>query len=331
MTGTVHTGMPRRRALRILAAGMAVPLGVLGLRHIQGASAPVRWHGEVLGAVSAMTIWHPNPRVAERATVRLLHEINRLEAIFSLYRSTSEIARLNRDGALERPSPDLVDVLEQSHRIAVASNGAFDPTIQPLWRLYVSGRGLGANPVTDRALDIALSLVDHRAIHADGRGIRFARPGMSISLNGIAQGYITDRITDILGNEGFENAMIELGETRALGAASDGQPFAVGLIDPRAPDMIARVLPLANAALAVSGGYGMRFDVPGQHHIFEPRTGQSANHLLQVAVMSPRAIWADALSTAIYVAGEASAARLLAAYPGSRAILSRTDGTTLEL
>ena len=125
--------------------------------------------------------------------------------------------------------------------------------------------------------------------------------------------------------------MIELGETRALGAGSDGQPFAVGLIDPRAPGMIERVVPLENAALAVSGGYGMRFDGRGQHHIFEPGTGQSANRLIQVAVMSPRAIWADALSTAIYVAGEARAASLLAAYPGSRAILSRPDGTTLEV
>lgn len=329
MTG--DTKIPRRRALRILAAGLAVPLGVLGLRQLQGATAPVRWHGEVLGAVSAMTIWHPNAKVAERAVTRLLHEIDRLESIFSLYRTSSEIAQLNRDGALERPSADLVHVLDQSQRIAVASDGAFDPTIQPLWRLYELGQGPNGNPVSDRALEHALSLVDHQAIHADGRAVRFARPGMAISLNGIAQGYITDRITDILGNDGFENAMIELGETRALGAATDGQPFAVGLIDPRAPDMIERVVPLENAALAVSGGYGLRFDRPGQHHIFEPGTGHSANKLIQVAVVSPRAIWADALSTAIYVAGEARATRLLAVYPGSRAILTRPDGTTVEM
>ena len=178
MTG--DTNIPRRRVLRILAAGMAVPLGVLGLRQLQGAAAPVRWHGEVLGAVSAMTIWHPNPRVAERAVARLLNEIDRLEGIFSLYRNTSEIAQLNRDGALPRPSADFVHVLDQSHRIAVASDGAFDPTIQPLWRLYEAGQGQGGNPVSDRARSIALSLVDHRAVHADRREIRLARPGMAI-------------------------------------------------------------------------------------------------------------------------------------------------------
>jgi thiamine biosynthesis lipoprotein len=153
---------------------------------------------------------------------------------------------------------------------------------------------------------------------------------MSASLNGIAQGYITDRITEILGNEGFENAMIELGETRALGTAPDGQPFSVALVSPFAPATVERNLPLSHRALSVSAGYGMTF-AEGRHHIFDPQTGASPHQLAQVAVLSPKAISADALSTAIYVAGEARARELLAAYPGSSAILWRNDGTTVEV
>ncbi len=319
----------RRRALQIMGAGFALPLGALALgawRH--EAPAPVQWNGEVLGAISSMTLWHANPRVAERAIARMRVEIERLENIFSLYRADSEITRLNTEGKLAAPSADLLVLLEQSRRIAELSNGAFDPTIQPLWWLHATP-GAGRSP--DRAaLDRALALVDYRSLTAQAGQIRFGRPGMAVSLNGIAQGYVTDRITEILGNEGFESAMIELGETRALGTAPGGQPFAVGLIDPLAPASVGRSVSLADRALAVSGGYGTML-ADGAHHIFDPHTGESARGLVQVVVLAEKAAWADALSTAIYVAGEARAPGLLAAYPGSNAILSRNDGSTLEL
>lgn len=317
--------LTRRRALTILGAGVALPLGAFGLSRLHEAPAPISWHGEVMGAVSSMTLWHANPRVAERAIAQTRVEIDRLENIFSLYREASEITRLNRDGVLPAPSGDLVTVLDHSRNMAELSKGAFDPTIQPLWLLHASGR-------TDQApIDVARALVDYRNMSASSGAVRFAKPGMAASLNGIAQGYMTDRITELLGNSGFENAMIELGESRALGTVPNGQPFSVALVDPLAPATVARNVSLANGALSVSGGYGMVFDAAGQHHIFDPHTGQSPTGLAQVAVLAPKAVWADALSTAIYVAGEAKAGELLAAYPGSRAILWRTDGTMVDV
>jgi len=323
----MRTAPTRRRFLQVFGAGLALPLGVLGWRATRDAPAPVRWQGEVLGAVSAMTLWHARSTVARRAITRMLAEIDRLEGIFSLYRTTSEITRLNRHGTLMAPSRDLVTVLDESRRIADLSGGAFDPTIQPLWQLHASGQ-VAPDPAR---LAKALALVDHRAMEVGAQAIRLGRPGMAISLNGIAQGYLTDRITEILGNEGFESAMIELGETRALGAQPQGGPFAVGLVEPHRPATIGQMVRLDNAALSVSGGYGLTFDASGRHHILDPATGQSAHRLAQAAVISPRAMWADALSTAIFVAGEAAARQLLPAYPASRAILTRSDGSTFEL
>lgn len=315
----------RRHALRILGAGAALGAGVLGLRSLRDAPVPVQWQGEVLGALSAMTLWHPNRRVAERTIARMLVEIGRLDRIFSLYRADSELVRLNGDGRIARPSDDLVQVFGESLRIAGISGGAFDPTIQPLWWLEARGGGSAAE------LEQALGLVDFSAVDLGTREIGFSRPGMAASLNGIAQGYITDRITDLLANDGFEQAMIELGETRALGAAPNGAPFSVGLVDPLAPTTIARQLPLSSAALAVSGGYGLRLDASGGNHILDPATGRSPTSLSQVAVIAPRAVWADALSTAISVAGEAAAPGLLTHYKGSRAILWRADGSVHEV
>lgn len=337
-TDTATTPAPlrptRRRMLTILGATLAVPAGVLALRGLGGAPDPVRWDGEVLGATAAMTLWHPRPEMARQTILRMGLEIERLEQVFSLYRPESEIARLNRDGRLDRPSADLVEVLEQALAFAEASGGAFDPAVQPLWTLHAAHFARAeADPAGPGAAEVARAraLSDFRGIEVGRRGIAFARPGMAVTLNAIAQGHITDRIADLLRQEGFEQAMVELGETRAIGHAPDGAPFRVALMNPADPGLADREVTLQDASLSVSGGYGMRWPGGNSHHIFDPATGHSANRLLDVAVIAPRARDADALSTAIFVAGEAAAPALLRQNPGASALLTRMDGSRLSL
>ena len=153
---------------------------------------------------------------------------------------------------------------------------------------------------------------------------------MAITLNSLAQGYITDAIADMLRNEGFESAVVDLGEFCTLGHHPDGRPWRLGIRNGRAADSVDRMVELEDMALAVSGGYGTTFEPSGRfHHIFDPRTGASANGLVDVAVIGPTATAANGLSTAICVAGEAQAPTLLAAYPRTRAILTRLDGTSV--
>ncbi len=324
--------LPRRRVLSVLGAALALPAGAALLRGAAPAPVPVSWHGEVLGAVAGMTLWHPDPDLARRTIGWLTDEIARLDAVFSLNRRDSEISRLNASGRLERPSRDLLDVLDFARIVSEASGGAFDPTIQPLWRLYAGHFArVGADPAGPPAREVAAarSAVDHTRIGA-ARAAASLAPGMAISLNGIAQGYVTDRISDLLRNEGFDRALVQLGETRAVGAAPGGEPFRIALLDPLAPERIGREVALADAALAVSGGYGLRFG-PGLHHIFDPATGLSANRVLDVAVTAPRATLADALSTAIHVAGPEAGRRLLAAFPHVSAEVTRPDQTVTQL
>lgn len=316
----------RRRALQILAASVAVPLGALGLRGLRGELHPVSWKGEALGGLASLTLWSYDPDHATAALVRMQAELRRLEKVFSLYDATSEIVRLNRNQVLSDPSMDLFRVLEEARRVADLSQGAFDPSIQPLWRLHA--KTLKPDP---SLISAAIGAVDYSAIAANRKSIKLEKNGMAITLNGIAQGYITDRVTEVLGNEGFENAVIQLGETRALGHAPDGAPFTIALVDPLNPDRLKGELEIAGNAISVSGGYGHQFSSADSHHIFDPTTGKSANRLLQVVVRARTATLADALSTAIYVAGEHHAARILGASPDSLGILTRPNGTTITL
>src|SRR5207248_1875965 len=219
-----------------------------------------------------------------------------------------------------KPSPELRTLIGESQRLGALSGGAFDISVQPLWRLYEAhfwSRTDVQPDIAARAHDITRALVDFRQIDSGAAAIGFARAGMAITLNSIAQGYITDAITDMLRNGGFESAVVDLGEFRTLGHHPDGRPWRLGIRAGMAPGRVDRMVELEDMALAVYGGYGTTFEPSGRfHHIFDPGTGASANSLVDVAVIGPRATTANGLSTALCVAGERQASTLLAAYPG---------------
>ena len=326
--------LTRRRAIRIVAAAAGLPLMIAAVRATAPSGKFFTWQGEVLGALSELTLWHTDAAFAQRTILKIRGEIARYERIFSLYQADSEISRLNGQGTLAKPAPELRALVEESQRFAVLSEGAFDISVQPLWRLYEAHFWSHANVVDDivaRAQDVARDLVDYRRIDVGAGRIAFTRPGMAITLNSLAQGYITDAVADLVRNEGFASAVIDLGEFRTLGRHPDGHAWRLGIRNALGAD-VGRVVDLDDMALAVSGGYGTTFEPTGRfHHIFDPGTGASANALADAAVIAPRATTANGLATALCVAGEARAAAMLAACPGTRAILTRPDGTSVTV
>ena len=322
----------RRQALKVVAGMAALPLVAAAVQQLAPAPQYHTWEGESLGGPASLTLWHQDAPFARQTITRVRAEVERLEAVFSLFRTNSEISRLNRDGQLDNASADLIETIAQSQAIAAASGGAFDPSVQPLWRLYETyfrrypdaDTGPGAAEV-----DRALQLVDYRRIDIDGTRIAFTRAGMAITLNGIAQGYITDRVADLLRQNGFEHALVEVGETRAIGGRPESAAWSISLKDPLNPLSVDPSLELIDEALSVSGGYGLQFGRSALGHIFDPSTGASPSRLLDAAVIAPRATTADALSTAIFVSGETAAKMLLAGYAGARAVLTRLDGSTV--
>jgi thiamine biosynthesis lipoprotein len=323
--------LTRRRAIRIVAAAAGLPLMIAAVRATAPAGQMFHWEGEVLDGEAELTLWHADAALCRRTILKIRAEIARYERIFSLYEPESEISRLNAAGTLRRPAPELRALVEESQRFGVLSGGAFDISVQPLWQLYEAHFWSHTHVVPDilaRAQDVARELVDFRRIDTGAGQIAFARAGMGITLNSIGQGFITDAIADMLRNEGFETAVVDLGEYRTLGAHPDGHPWRIGLRNPLAESEVDRVIELDDTALAVSGGYGTKFEPTGRfHHIFDPQTGASANKLADAAVIGPRATAATALAVAISVAGEERAPALLDACKGTRAILTRPDGT----
>lgn len=323
----------RRRFLGIAAAAAGLALLPGGLR---AAGVPVRtWRGVALGADSVIQLAHPDPAEADRLIALCLEEVARLERVFSLYRTDSALVRLNRDGVLDAPPADLVRLLSEAVAFSRRTDGAFDPTVQPLWQLYAGHFARpGADPAgpPEAVLRAARNLVDHRKLRVEPGRVAFAARGMAVTLNGIAQGYVTDRVSERLRAEGMTDVLVDLGEIRALGHHPSGRPWSVGLADPLMDGRNAGTLEIADRAVATSGGYGTPFDPAGRFtHLFDPATGGCAREWLAVTVLAPDATTADALSTALSVAPEARAAVLLDRFPGTAARLTRRDGSVLAL
>jgi FAD:protein FMN transferase len=297
--------LTRRRFIAVSAAAAGLPLLPM---LPQAAATPVAsatlrsWHGVALGADAILQLNHPDPAIADRLIERALAEVHRLERIFSLYREDSSLSRLNASGSLADPPMDFVRILAESEEFSRATGGVFDISVQPLWDLYAAHflrDYTDAKGPTAGEISAVLTRVGHGSIEVDTRHVRLRQPGMGITLNGIGQGYITDRVAEILIANGIDRALVDMGETRALGERPSGGPWLIGLEDPRSPGAVAETIPVRERAVATSGGYGTEFDAAGRfNHLFDPRTGATSSLYLSVSVIAPTATMADALSTA---------------------------------
>lgn len=326
----MDTRVTRRRAITIAAAAGCFGWSLASGRPARAAEPPFRvWRGRVLGAEASILVAHPEHSETERLIRLALSEIERLERLFSLHRPNSEIVRLNRAGSLEAPSPEMAELIECSLRYASLTGGAFDVTVQPLWEAYWRHFAKTASESAPReaAIARARARVGWHGIETGRRRIRLSKPGMAITLNGIAQGYITDAVAERLRDGGMTSVLLDLGEFRALGHHPAGRPWRVGIALPGEPQQVFRAVDLVDRALATSGAYGTAFDGAARfNHIFDPATGLSGRLYASVSVLAPTATAADALSTALAVMERDAIAAVLARVAGTTAIIRHHDG-----
>ena len=292
------------------------------------------WQGYALGAPAKIILHHPDRKAAEALLRQVRAEIARLEGIFSLYRPDSELATLNRSGALVSPSPELVELLEKCRVFWEKSGGLFDPTVQPLWAYlaqHFSAKHPQVSTLSSQALQKAQALIGFDGVRFNEDRIIFTRPHMAMTLNGVAQGYITDLITQLLADHGVTNTLINLGEYRTLETRPDGSPWQIGIADLETDPQPDEMLELSGNALATSGSVGFRFDPAGRfNHLFNPKATSennlSASLYQRLTVIAPDATAADAWATAFSLMDENSIAAILKDLPATTVHLKTVKG-----
>lgn len=257
--------LTRRRFLAIAANFAAAPAAAL----------PARWRGTALGAEAEITLHGPRAETAD-ALIEAQRLLRQSEAQFSLYDPLSALTELNSTGGVS-PHPDMRRLLDIADRVHHATGGLFDPTVQPLWQALARGDDPSAAQAT---------VGWHRVTLSDRVTLA---PGQALTLNGIAQGYATDLIADMLTKRGFTNALVNIGEFRAVGG-----PFRIGLDDPEAGHLGHRTV--TDGAIATSSPGAL--NLSKGTHILHPARGPVAPTWSTVSVEADTAAFADALSTA---------------------------------
>jgi FAD:protein FMN transferase len=301
------------------------------------APTAVRWGGvrvgdvarrthEAMGTVMAHRAYGPGAEVALEEVCR---EIVRLEALLSRFLPGSAVSRVNASAGqrTEAVSAATYAVLEEAVALGSAMPGYFDVTIAPLVALWAQGRAASMPP--DRArIRAALRLVGGQGLEMDPRTMRVGlnRVGQAIDLGGIAKGWAGDRVREVMLRHGVRSAYSNLGgNVVTVGTRPDGSSWQIGIQHPRQAEGLLGAVGVVDRAVVTSGDYQRTFvDATGRwhHHILDPSTGYpAASGLISVTVVAERAVVADALSTALFVAGAARARHLLRRCPGAEAIL----------
>jgi len=238
-----------------------------------------------------------------------LAEIEECDRRLSLFRQDSLLAHLNRSGAMRpvRADADTYALFELCADVHRASDGAFDPTVEPLMQAH-GFRGAPGDVSAARAR-VGWDGVELDPEHCS---IRMRRAGVALDLGAIGKGHGLDLAARALREAGIESALLHGGTSTvvAIGAPPGEEGWRVEL----AASAGAPCALLRDVALSVSAPHGRTIVREGitLGHVLDPESGEPAEGVALAAAITPieaGAALADAWSTALLVRGAGLASR----------------------
>ncbi|MGA2875981.1 MAG: FAD:protein FMN transferase [Nitrososphaerales archaeon] len=324
----------RRDFLKLAAAGgLALSVPLVGSRlvlDIMDRRSPFSTSFNAIGTTVVITIDDDIPiENANQLVATVSNKIAGLGNILTRFQGGNDLYSLNQTESLTSPSQDLVTVLEQARSYSQSTSGCFDITVEPVLNLlqnYLEGQPFP----TDAQLNSALSLIDYEEVEVSSKLVALEEPGMGVTLDGIATGYILDKSIEILQSNGIKSAFINFGGTLAtIGGRSDGSPWQVGIVDPLNPVNTIGTLYLKDQAVATSGDYEDYYTPNKQYyHVIDPFTARSPLFSHSATVVSSTALMADPLGVALMVEDPNSAINLIDNFPAECLLYTSTNGIT---
>jgi thiamine biosynthesis lipoprotein len=315
-----------------------------------------------MGTLVSVTAIHDSRGRLEDAIGRAFEEMEDVVRLLNRHDSASALSVLNDVGRISNPPLELRTVLSEALTHTARSGRAFDPTVQPLVDLFRSARGgpdgstfsdpdrsgpagsLAVPAATDRPgerrtaeaarvpspgeIRDLMALVDPRAVTLAPGRIQLEKPGMGLTLDGIAKGYVVDRMAHVLRSSGLSDFLVDGGgDIRCAGAREDGLPWRVAVQDPKKDGVFPDVIPLSNGAVATSGSYEVFFDPQRtHHHIVSALDGGSPQWIQSVSVVAPSTMQADALATSVFLMDPARGSAYIDSLPGCACLIIDTKG-----
>ena len=294
--------------------------------------ASADWVGDarpMMGTEVSVLLWHDDPVAGELLVEQVFAEVHRIDQLMSTYIDDSRISDINRRAASE-PVPagdELFQLIRRSLDISVLTLGAFDVTYESVGQHYDFRNRQRPD---DTTVAEERKLINWKFVELDQASgtVSFREQGVRINLGGIAKGYVVERGITILRMNGIEHGIVTAGGDSRLLGDRRGQPWMVGIRDPRKDGQVAISVPLEDEAISTSGDYERYFEENGvrYHHILTPSTGVPASGVHSATVFGPDAVFTDALSTSVFVMGVDKGLRLIGSLPDYESIVIDADG-----
>ena len=296
MNNLFLNSLNRRNFIKIIGFSLLGSTGYGAYTYLNKKLVKTSWTGQILNSRAKLEIHS----YSKEQNLALINKINNLavnfDNIFNLQNTESEIVTLNKNKTLKNPSKDILEVINKAEQISNRTNGAFDITVQPLWDFYYNHfiKESNLTPPSIKDIKEVTNTIDWKNVKIDGNTISLLN-NASITLNGIAQGWITDQIVKTLRDNKITNTLVDFGENYAAGNFENKRPLKIML---QGQNNISKTLNVSNKAVATSGGYGTVFESSkSYHHIFNPKTGLSSNRYKAASIVSDHAWLSDCLAT----------------------------------
>ncbi|WP_432419470.1 FAD:protein FMN transferase [Flavobacterium limnophilum] len=236
-------------------------------------------------------------------------EVKRVEYLISDWIPTTQISQVNKNAGIKpvKVDKEVFDLVSRAIKVSQITSGAFDISYASMDRIWKFDGSMKAMP-TEEAIKKSVSKIGYKNIILDPKEqtIFLKNEGMKLGLGGIGQGYIADKVKELLFSKGCVSGIVNVsGDINAWGKQPDDKPWTVGIVNPLNKNKIFATFPLENSAVETSGSYekfvvfnGIRYS-----HIIDPRTGYPAQGVVSVSVFAKQTEIADALATGIFVLG----------------------------
>jgi thiamine biosynthesis lipoprotein len=228
-----------------------------------------------------------------------IEEVSRIERKYSRYQTGSVVSKINSLAGIDWVESDkeTCALLDYSDVLYRNSRGLFDVTSGVLRRAWNFDKTEVPAP---EMLFPLLKLVGWDRVERKGDAIRLPEEGMQLDFGGIGKEYAADAAAEALYEHGVRHGYVNLaGDIRVIGPKPDGEPWTIGIRDPRNSAGMIASIPVSSGAIATSGDYERFFESAGRRycHIINPMTGFPVSFWRSVTVLAPLATTAGSCTT----------------------------------
>ena len=215
-------------------------------------------------------------------------EVKRIEYLISDWIPSTQISKVNQNAGIKpiKVDKEVYDLVERAIKVSQITSGAFDISYASMDKIWKFDGSMKQMP-TEEAIKKSISKIGYKNIILDPKGqtIFLRKEGMKLGLGGIGQGYIADKVKELLQREGCLSGIVNVsGDINTWGKQPDGKAWTVAIVNPMNKNKVFATFPLEDSAVETSGSYekfvvfnGIRYS-----HIIDPRTGYPAQGIVSV-------------------------------------------------